>query len=90
MRGLLGTTELASDEALWIQRCNSIHTFFMNYAIDCVFLDKKLMVKSVKQNVTPGHIVWPQWGAVSVVEMKAGVAVEKWALQKGDQLHVST
>lgn len=88
MRGLLGTRELPAGEALWIHQCNSIHTFFMKYAIDCVFLDRNMVVKSIKSDVRPGRIVWPQWGATTVVEMKSGVAVEKLGLQKGEKLHV--
>lgn len=88
LRGLLGTRELPADEALWIHRCNSIHTFFMRYAIDCVFLDRHLVIRSIKSDVRPGRIVWPQWGATTVVEMKAGVAVAQLGLRKGEKLHV--
>lgn len=89
IRGLLGTTDLSPDEALWIPRCDSIHTFFMKYSIDCVFLDRDMVVKSIKGDVRPGRIVWPQWGAVSVIEMKAGT-FSKLGIQKGEKLHVGT
>lgn len=88
LRGLLGTQQLPADQALWIHRCNSIHTFFMKYAIDCVFLDREMVIKSIKSDVRPGRIVWPQWGATTVVEMKSGVAVEQLGLRKGEKLHV--
>jgi uncharacterized membrane protein (UPF0127 family) len=90
LRGLLGTTELRADQALWIHQCNSVHTFFMKYAIDCVFLDRDMFVTSIKHDVKPGRIVWPQWGAKTVVEMKAGVAAQIFGLQKGEKLHVGT
>jgi len=86
-KGLLGTDGLADDEALWIHRCNSIHTFFMRYAIDCVFLDRNLEVKSIVPAVKPGRIVWPKWSAVSVIEMRAGRA-EELKIRKGDRLYV--
>ena len=38
--GLLGRSELAEGEGLWIQPCNSIHTWFMRFPIDAIFFDK--------------------------------------------------
>mgnify|MGYP001236494001 CR=1 FL=1 len=89
LKGLLGTRELASDEALWIHACNSIHTFFMNYPIDCVFLDSKMRVRSLVPDVVPNRVVWPQWGATSVVELKSG-RIRDLGLQVGDQLNVGS
>jgi uncharacterized protein len=37
--GLLGTSQLPEGEGLWLAPCPSIHTFFMRYPIDVVFLD---------------------------------------------------
>ena len=87
LKGLLGTRSLGEDQGLWISRCNSIHTFFMNYAIDCVFLDSKFQVQSIVENVRPGRVVWPQRGAKSVVEMPANRA-RALNIKEGDQLHV--
>lgn len=87
MRGLLGTASLPETDGLWIHRCNSIHTFFMQYPIDCVFLDRNMVVKSVVANVVPGRMVFPRLGASSVVEMKAGTA-QTLQIQKGEKLNV--
>ena len=87
MKGLLGTAELSNQSGLWIHNCNSIHTFFMKFAIDCIFLDSSLRVKKIVGNVVPGRLVFPIWGASSVVEVKAGVAA-KLNLQAGDELYV--
>lgn len=89
MKGLLGTRTLPDDEALWIHACNSIHTFFMRYAIDCVFLDREMKVKALVEDVRPGRMVWPRWGAVSVIEMKSG-SIRRSGLRVGDRLHVGT
>jgi len=37
--GLLTTPSLRSGEGLWLSPCKSIHTFFMRYPIDVLFLD---------------------------------------------------
>lgn len=89
LKGLLGTSNLGPEQGLWISRCNSIHTFFMRYAIDCVFLDSEFKVSSIKESVAPGRVVWPQKGARSVVEMAAGRS-RSLNIRKGDQLHVGT
>ncbi len=85
--GLLGRSDLAADTGLWIHRCNAIHTWFMRFSIDCVFVDRDLHVVSVKESVGPWRMVWPQWGASSVVEVKAGV-VKNWNLRQGEKLNV--
>jgi len=89
MKGLLGTESLAAERGLWIHRCNSIHTFFMKYSIDCVFVDSNLQVKALVKDVKPGRMLLPIWGAQSVIEMKSGT-IEKMGLRLGDQLHVGT
>lgn len=87
MKGLLGTQSLSEKSALWIHQCNSIHTFFMSYAIDCVFLDKELKICSLKKDIKPGRLVLPQLRAKSVIEMKSG-QIDKLNLQTGEQLYV--
>lgn len=86
-KGLLGRSSLPEAEALWIPRCNSIHTFFMKFPIDCVFVDKNLKVKAIYQDVHPGRLLLPVWGATSVIEMASGTSA-KINVNVGDQLYV--
>lgn len=86
-KGLLGRDSLAGDHALWIHRCNSIHTFFMKFAIDCVFVDRQLKVRKVYHDVRPWRLVLPVWGASSVIEMASGTA-KRLNINVGDQLYV--
>src|SRR5207245_9650335 len=44
LRGLLGRRALPDGEALLIEPCASIHTFFMRFAIDAAFLSRELRV----------------------------------------------
>lgn len=88
-KGLLGRKSLGSEQALWIKRCNSIHTFFMKFTIDCVFLDKNQRVKAIYPKVKPFRLVWPVWGASSVIEFPAG-RVQALGIQVGEELHVGT
>ena len=42
MKGLLGRNEIAADEGLLIKNCNWVHTFFMKFPIDIVFLKAQI------------------------------------------------
>lgn len=86
-KGLLGRSKLNEDAGMWIHRCNSIHTFFMKFSIDCVFVDKKLKVKAIYTDVKPWRLILPVWGASSVFEMASG-SVARMHICVGDQLYV--
>ena len=70
-KGLLGRDGLPDDVGLWIAPCNSVHTFFMRFAIDLVFLDRDLVVRRVYRDVRPNRLVLPVL-AHSVIEFEAG------------------
>lgn len=87
LKGLLGRSSLSADQGLWIQRCNSIHTFFMRFEIDCIFLDEQMRVKKVVSQVKPNTFVLPVKGAKTTLELSAGLA-QRLNIQTGDILHV--
>ena len=73
--------------ALWIRPCNNIHTFFMRFAIDCIFVDKSMNVKALVENVPPWRLTKFYWKADSVIELSAG-SIRRLEIELGDQLHV--
>lgn len=73
MRGLLGRTGLQPGEGLLIRPTNSVHMFFMRFAIDVVFLDRELTVKKVVERLRPWRMAGCR-GARSAVELAAGEA----------------
>lgn len=85
MRGLMGRRELAIGEGLHLVPCNSIHMFFMRFAIDAVFLDKELRVVKLIPALPPWRATRVYWKAHSVLELPAGVASGA-GTQEGDQL----
>lgn len=85
--GLLGRKELPQDRALWIHNTNNIHTHFMRFAIDCIFLDKNMEIKKIIPSVGPFRFVGPYWKTSSVIEASAGFADAK-KLKIGDHLYV--
>ena len=73
MKGLLGRHSLAIGEGLLLRPAGSIHTAFMRFPIDAVFLDANLRVLRVEANLRPWRIA-AQRGARAVVELPAGTA----------------
>ena len=45
--GLLQHDRLEAGTGLWIVPCESVHTFFMKFAIDLVYVDRKNKVRKV-------------------------------------------
>jgi uncharacterized protein len=84
IRGLLGRQGLEPGVGLLITRSSSIHTFFMKFAIDAVFLDRDLRVRSVVPDVAPFRMVWRP-GSRSVLELGAGES-RRVALAEGSRL----
>lgn len=68
-RGLIGAEKPAPGEGLLILRCNAIHTFFMSYPIDAVFLDRGNRVVKEVRGIRPWRFfVFGGWRAVKVLE----------------------
>ena len=82
--GLLKHTELAAGQGLWIVPCESVHTFFMKFPIDLVYMDKSRKVRKVRHAV-PAWRLSACLSAHSVLELPAGT-VERTQTQAGDQL----
>lgn len=87
VRGLIGRSSISEKETMWFDNCSSIHTCFMSFPIDVVFVDRDFKVKAVFETVKPWRLVLPVWGAQSVFEFKAGT-VQQTQIKVGDQLHV--
>jgi uncharacterized protein len=73
MRGLLGRKDLDPGTGLLISRTSSIHTFFMAFPIDAVFLDRELRVRAVVPRIRPWRMALRP-GSRSVLELGAGEA----------------
>jgi len=87
LRGLLGASHLDDNQAVWIQRCNSVHTFFMLMTIDVAFLDNQLRVVKLISKMTPWRICLPVLRATSVVEGPVGM-IPRGRLKRGSQLRI--
>lgn len=87
LKGYMFSSPIGEQDGLLIPHCNSIHTFFMNFNLDVIFLDKKDTVKYIRKNVTPHKILLPVLSSSKVVELSAGT-IDKYKIDIGDTLYV--
>ena len=73
IRGLLGRAGLAPGEGMLFRPAGAIHTVFMRFPIDAVFLDREFRVRRIAADLPPWRIAWAR-GAKSVLELPAGAA----------------
>jgi hypothetical protein len=83
-RGLLGRSGLAADEGLWIQPTNSIHMFFMRFAIDVVYATADGRVLKLVHGIRPWRVSMCR-GAKVALELPVG-AIERSGVRVGDHL----
>ena len=86
MRGLLGRAGLGADEGLLLRPAGSIHTHFMRFAIDALFLDRELRVLDVRSALRPWRMARKR-GAKAVLELRAGEA-QRRGVSIGDVLRL--
>jgi uncharacterized membrane protein (UPF0127 family) len=86
MRGLLGRRGLSEGEGLLLQPAGSIHTFFMRFPIDAVFLDAERRVLKIAPDVRPWRTAAAK-RAKAVLELAAGEAT-RVGLATGDVLQL--
>ncbi len=84
--GLMFKREMRGYDALLIKSCNSIHTFFMLFAIDVVFLNKHYEVIKVIRAMRPWRMTRMYFRACQVLEMSAGSLTP--SIKEGDRLEV--
>ncbi|MCL5935006.1 MAG: DUF192 domain-containing protein [Firmicutes bacterium] len=84
--GLIGKKTVPSGFALVLIPCRSIHTFFMRFDIDVIFLDRQGIVVHFIPNMPPYRIGPLVRGAYMVVELPGGAAGSR--VFPGDQLNI--
>jgi uncharacterized membrane protein (UPF0127 family) len=85
-KGLLGRDVFETSSALIIAPCFSIHTMFMRFDIDAVFVDDDGRAVKVVQRLTPWRIAMEPF-AHAVVEFPAG-SLEDRPVDVGDRLYL--
>jgi uncharacterized protein len=85
--GLMGRTELPAGHGLYLRPCNSIHTFFMRFPIDAVFVDKEGETVRVYEHIKPWRMTRLVRHAKACIELPAGTAASA-GVAAGQRLRV--
>lgn len=72
LKGLMFEPDLPVGSAIHIVPCRSIHTFFMRFPIDVLYLDRNWKVVAAEESVLPRRVGKLVREADSVLELPAG------------------
>ncbi len=84
LAGLQLRRPLAADAGLLLVPCNSVHTCFLRFPVDLVFLDGRGAVLAVRRKLRPWRAAWGPRNSHAVLEVLAGSA----DLQPGEKLRL--
>ena len=87
-QGLLGRSGLGDGEGIALAPCSSIHTAFMRFPLDLIFLARDGRVLRVSPGVPPWRIRL-HWRAFAVVELAAG-SLARTGTIRGDRVELRT
>ena len=87
MIGLIGKKSLKDKEALFIYPCQQIHTFFMRFPIDCLFINKNYEVIETLEDFKPWKVSKKITDALGVIELPQGT-IKRTNTQKRDLLTI--
>lgn len=83
-KGLIGKESIRSDEALFFDKCSSVHMFGMRFAIDVIYLNRQSEVIKIVSKLSPWSFsLFPK--ASSLIEVRAGQC-QKLGLEVGETL----
>jgi len=84
--GLMFRKSMNPDEALIFYRATSIHTFFMRFPLDVVFVDKNMKIIKICSNLKPSRVVFcPK--AFMTIEFVSKLRT-RYPLEIGDNLEL--
>jgi uncharacterized membrane protein (UPF0127 family) len=84
--GLMFKKDLTGMDGLLLNPCNSIHTSFMRFSLDAIFLDKENKIVKIIRDMKPWRMTRMYFRANKVLEMKAGTFPIE--INEGEQLEV--
>ena len=87
MQGLLGKKHFPPKHTLWITPCTSgIHTFFMQFPIDIIFVTRNLQITKVAKNIPASRLVYPPWFSATYSVFEFQSPGFKYPLKPGEAL----
>lgn len=87
IKGLLGRKGLDEQEGLFIKPCTQIHTWFMRFPIDVLFIDKNDVVIHLINDMRPFRISGLYFASKGVLELASGV-INRTKTEVGDSITI--
>jgi uncharacterized protein len=87
MRGLLGRASLPAGRGMFFKGESSIHSAFMRFEFDAVFMDRELRVVGLAERIPPWRVRAAK-GTRNILELAAG-EIARTEVAIGDQLAVT-
>lgn len=84
--GLLGRESLPADTAIVLAPCSGVHTWFMRFPIDVLFVDRGGCVLALRRSLAPWRLALRP-GAFAVLELPAGSAAR---IEVGHELRLES
>lgn len=84
LRGLLGRSSLPQGEGMLFRGESSIHSAFMRFRFDAVFMDRELRVVGLAEDIPPWRVRAAK-GTRNILELRAG-EISRTGVAIGDQL----
>ena len=88
LRGLVGAQQFTQGKGLWIIPCHGVHTLFMGFPIDVLYLSADNTVVHLEENLQPWRIAPVRLNAKTVLEIPAGT-VRATGTTVGDSIELS-
>jgi uncharacterized membrane protein (UPF0127 family) len=85
--GLMFRRDLPEGHGICIRPCNSIHMFFMRFAIDVAFVDRNGNVVHLLNSIKPWRVSRMVFKSAAAIELPAGTLAAK-GVTKGAKLHM--
>ena len=86
LKGFMFRKSIDGEEALIFYHTPSIHTFFMRFPIEVVFLNQKMQVVEIYQELGPGRVVFSASASIAI-ELPANKTSSQ-TLEIGDILSI--
>lgn len=86
-KGLMFAPQLDRDEGLIIDPCSSIHTFFMRFPLDVLYMDRDNTVIRADERMKPWRIGPVFTGSKWVIELPPGT-IEATGTKAGDRIEL--
>lgn len=84
---MLGNKSLEENQAMILQPANSVHTFFMRFPIDVLFVDRNNIVVKAVSNMGVFKVTRIYFKSAFVIELCAGT-INTTQTAEGDYLQI--